>query len=208
MSASFADSLKKLRAARGLSQQQLATRLFVDRSTVARWESGDRAPDLVIVPRIAECLGVDTAVLFGAVRESEAPEIIVVDDERVALSGATTVLEQAFPSTAIVGFTRPSDAVAYAQAHTIAIAFLDIEIGRTNGLDLCRKLVECSPRINVVFLTAHREYSFDAWDTDACGFLLKPVTVEAVRAQVDKLRYPVAGLLTQHEASGQKRRVV
>ena len=41
----FSDSLKALRQSRGLSQQQLAAELFVNRSTVARWESGDRIPE-------------------------------------------------------------------------------------------------------------------------------------------------------------------
>ncbi len=194
MSASFAESLKSLRNARGLSQQQLATKLFVDRSTVARWELGDRMPDLAIVPRIAECLSVDAATLFSVVQESGAPEIIVVDDERIALSGAISVLETVLPEASITGFNRPSDALAYAQSNPVSIAFLDIEVGRTSGLDLCWALLERCPRANVVFLTAHREYSFDAWETGACGFLLKPLTPQAVLAQVQRLRYPVSGL--------------
>ena len=87
MDSTFADSLKSLRVARGLSQQQLATKLFVDRSTVARWESGDRMPDLAIVPRIAQCLDVDTATLLSVMQEGGEPEIIIVDDERIALRG-------------------------------------------------------------------------------------------------------------------------
>ncbi len=55
-------------------------------------------------------------------------------------------------------------------------------------------MLETRPHSNVVFLTAYREYSFDAWETGACGFLLKPITTEAVIAQIGKLRYPVVGL--------------
>lgn len=194
MGATFADSLKSLRAARGFSQQQLATKLFVDRSTVARWESGDRVPGLGIIPRIAECLDVDAATLLNAVQEDEAPKVIVVDDERIALSGAIPVLEEALPEATITGFSRPSDALAYAQANSVAIAFLDIEMGRSSGFDLCRELLELSPRTNVVFLTAYRDYSFDAWETGACGFLLKPITVEAAQMQLSKLRNPLPGL--------------
>lgn len=195
MGATFAESLKSLRNAKGLSQQQLAAKLFVDRSTIARWESGDRMPDLSILPRVAECLGVEIATLLSVVQESGPPEVIVVDDERVALAGAVSVLEEAFPLAAITGFNRPSDALVFAQAHPVAVAFLDVEIGRTSGLDLCRALLERCPRANVVYLTAHREYSFDAWQTGACGFLLKPLTTESVLAQAGRLRYPVSGLL-------------
>ena len=43
---------------------------------------------------------------------------------------------------------------------------------------------------NVVFLTSYREYSFDAWETGACGFLLKPLTPDTVRNQLSRLRHP------------------
>lgn len=201
MGATFADSLKSLRTSRGFSQQQLASKLFVDRSTVARWESGDRMPDLAIVPRIAECLKVDTATLLDAAQADETPKVVVVDDERIALTGAITVLEEALPDCAIVGFERPTDVIAYARIHPIAIAFIDIEMGRTNGLDLCRELLEVCPRANVVFLTAFREYSFDAWATGACGFMLKPITAEAMHDQMARLRYPVSGVLSDASAS-------
>lgn len=195
MSATFADSLKSLRKARGLTQQQLAMKLFVDRSTVARWESGDRVPDLALVPRIAECLHVDVARLLDVEQMNEPLRILVVDDERVAQLGAVAAIEEVLPQAMCAGFGRPSEALAYVQAHPVAIAFLDIELGRTSGLDLCRELLELSPCVNVVFLTAYREYSFDAWESGACGFLLKPVTPDAIRTQLMRLRYPVAGLL-------------
>ena len=57
-------------------------------------------------------------------------------------------------------------------------------------LDVCRKLLEINQRTNVVYLTAYRDYSFDAWDTGACGFLLKPIKPEDVKKLLAKLRYP------------------
>ena len=66
-------------------------------------------------------------------------------------------------------------------------------MGKVNGLDLCRDLLTINPRMNVIFLTAYMEYSFDAWDTGACGFLLKPVSETAVKKQLTKLRYPLKG---------------
>lgn len=195
MSTTFADSLKSLRIAKGLSQQQLAIKLFVDRSTVARWELGERLPDLAIIPRVAECLGVDAITLLSAVQANEPPRIIVIDDERTALLGAIAMLEKALPHAAITGFNRPSEAIDYVRAHPIAIAFLDIEMSHTSGLDLCQKILEIRPLTNIIFLTAYRDYSFDAWNTGACGFMLKPITTDSLFAQIRKLRYPVIGLL-------------
>lgn len=191
MSMSFAITLKKLRTEKGLSQQEMAERMYVTRSTVARWESGSRLPSAVVIARLAECLDTDVNMLMNAAAESEeAPNIIIVDDRKIVLSGALSVLETVLPNAVITGFTRPSEAVEYAKTNRIALAFLDIEMGKTSGLDLCRTLLEINPRTNVVYLTAYIEYSFDAWSTGASGFMLKPITEEGVREQLKNLRYP------------------
>ena len=187
----FAETLKKLRTNKGLSQRDLAERMYVTRSTVARWENGSRLPDAVMISRLSQCLGTDVNTLLSAVAESDdAPNVIMVDDRKIFLSGVLPILEEVMPGAIITGFVRPSEAIEYAKANRIALAFLDIEIGKTNGLDLCRTLLTINPRTNVVYVTAHIEYSFDAWSTGASGFLLKPITPEAVRAQLKNLRYP------------------
>ena len=99
------------------------------------------------------------------------------------------------PNANVVGFTKPSQVLAFFSENPVALAFLDIELGRTSGLELCREMLRLRPRTNVIYLTAFREYAFDAWDTGACGYLLKPLETETVRAQLSRLRYPVKGLL-------------
>ncbi|MBQ9694854.1 MAG: hypothetical protein IJV58_00310, partial [Oscillospiraceae bacterium] len=59
-----------------------------------------------------------------------------------------------------------------------------------SGLDLCRALLEINPCTRVVYLTAYPDYSLDAWDTGACGFMVKPLTPESVRGQLKMLRFP------------------
>ena len=58
MSQYFSDTLKKLRHKKGLSQLELADKMYVTRSTVSRWESGNRLPDAVMLYRLSEVLGV------------------------------------------------------------------------------------------------------------------------------------------------------
>ena len=191
MNRHFAQTLRRLRVERRLSQEQLAGRVYVTRPTVARWENGSRLPDAAMISRLAQCLGVDVNTLLSAAAESDvSPNVILVDDRKIVLSGALPILEEVLPGAAVTGFTRPSEALEYARANPVALAFLDIELGKVSGLDLCRTLLEINPRTNVVYLTAYVEYSFDAWGTGACGFMLKPITAEGVREQLKKLRYP------------------
>ncbi|MBR7070936.1 MAG: response regulator [Clostridia bacterium] len=187
----FADVLKKLRRKKGLSQSDIAKQMYVTKSTVSRWENGTRLPDAAMIKRLSEVLGADVNTLLSAAAESdECPNIIMVDDNAVILNGGLQIIEQVLPNASVTGFTKPSEAVEYAKANSVALAFLDIEMGSVSGLDVCRELLEVNPRTNVVYLTAYREYSFDAWNTGACGFMLKPITPEGVREQLKKLRYP------------------
>lgn len=191
MNARFAETLRKLRADRGLTQRELAQGMYVTRSTVSRWESGSRPPDAVMMSRLAQCLDVDVAVLLAAAVESdESPNVIMVDDRKIVLSGSLPVLEESMPSATIVGFTSPAEALEYARGNRVVLAFLDIELGKTSGFDLCRALLNTNPRMNVVFLTAYAEYSLDAWSTGASGFMVKPITPEGVCKQLANLRYP------------------
>ena len=194
MSQTFAETIRQLRTERGISQAQLAEQMYVTRSTVARWESGSRMPDAVMIARLAKCLGTNTEALFGLLSEEmETPNIIMVDDEGIILSGGLPVLEEVFPDANITGFTKPSEAIKYAQNNPVALAFLDIELGKHNGLELCGELQQINPQTNVIFLTAYMDYSLDAWKTGASGFIIKPITAAGIRNQLPRLRFPLGG---------------
>ena len=187
----FAETLKNLRKDKGLSQKQLGQQMFVNHSTIARWENGSRLPDAAMLSRLSVCLDVDAGTLLSAAMESdESPNVIMVDDRKIILTGGLPVLEEVMPDAAITGFTRPSEAIEYARAHRVALAFLDIEMGKMNGFELCHTLLEINPRTNVVYLTAYSDYAIDAWSTGASGFILKPITADDVRFQLENLRYP------------------
>ena len=191
MSELFAETLRRLRTERGLSQRELAREMYVAQSTVARWENGSRLPDAAMISRLAEHLGVDVGALMSAAAESDvSPIVIMVEDREVILTGGLSVLEKAMPDATVVGFEWPSEAVEYARGNRVSLAFLDIELGDESGFDLCRALLEANPRTNVVYLTAYADYALDAWGTGASGFMLKPITPEGVRAQLADLRYP------------------
>ena len=188
----FAETLRKLRTERGLSQAQLSEQLYVNRSTVARWENGTRLPDALMIARLSRILDVDLNTMLSlTVKADRSPCVIMVDDRKIVLNGGLPILREVLPDATITGFTRPSQAIEYAKTHVVSLAFLDIELGKTSGFDLCRSLLSINPYTNVVFLTAYVDYSFDAWGTGASGFMMKPITPEGVQKQLKTLRYPL-----------------
>ena len=191
MSNLFSEMLKKLRTEKGLSQTQLGERLFVNQSTIARWESGTRLPDAAMMALLSGALGVDVNTLLQAAAKSEeSPHVIIVDDEKIILSDSLTVLDEVMPAATIRGFMWPKEAIEYARMNQVALAVLDIELGTASGFDLCKTLLDINSRTNVVYLTAFPDYALPAWESKACGFMVKPLTPEKVRSQLENLRYP------------------
>ena len=105
MNTLFAETLKKLRKEKGLSQVQLGKQMFVNNSTVARWENGTRLPDAAMIARLSRVLDVDVSTLFTmAAKSDESPNIIMVDDNKVLLTDGLSVLEEVMPNATITGF--------------------------------------------------------------------------------------------------------
>ena len=191
MNNTFAEKLKQLRTKAGLSQQQLADKLHVDRSTIAKWENGSRQPDAAMISRLSERLNTDVFYLLHSFDHSDHPvRIVVVDDEKIVLNGSISALKKALPDTEVIGFSEPDEALACLGKNRVDLVLLDIEMGRFNGLDICREILDRSPNTNVIYLTAYREFAYDAWATGAVGFILKPLTDKRIGEMLRHLHYP------------------
>lgn len=200
MPESFAERLRRLRTEKGITQQKLASMMYVDRSSIARWENGLRVPDMVLLSRLAKCLGVKVSLLIpDETLSQDIPTVIIVDDEPPILAGGLSTLSEALPGAEITGFTKPREALEFALNHRIDLAFLDIEMGKTSGFELCEKLLSFNPFTNVVFLTAYPNYALSAWKTKAKGFLVKPLGIQEVTEQLEKLKISVP---SPHKKSG------
>jgi transcriptional regulator with XRE-family HTH domain len=176
---------------KGLSQIQLANLMFVNNTTISKWESGSRLPDAAMITSLARVLDVDVGKLFSPASESdESPNIIIVDDNKDILTYSLQIMEEVVPNAMITAYNWPQEAIEYAKTNRVDLAILDIELGKASGLELCHKLLEINPCTKVLYLTAYPDYALDAWDTDACGFMVKPLTQEVVRRQLKKLHSP------------------
>ncbi len=69
------ENIKRLRLARGLSQEEVAGKLHVVRQTVSKWETGLSVPDAEALLRLAEILSVPVSQLLGLEEESAAVDL-------------------------------------------------------------------------------------------------------------------------------------
>ena len=192
----FANKLKKLRTDKGISQQQLADMLVVSRSAVSMWELGTRLPDVSMILRLADCLGVENRELLDIFQESEdETNIIIVEDVPLLLRGTIRMLQEELPGVSITGFSSGKEALQFAQHHSVSVAFLDIELDdHMDGLRLAGELTAINSQTNIIFLTSHAEYLQQAVYDHCSGYILKPLSRERIRHELNNLRFPVRGL--------------
>ncbi len=69
----FPNVFKSLRMKSGLTQQQMADKLGLSRSTIGMYENGEREPSFEILENIADLFNVDMNYLIG---KKESTEII------------------------------------------------------------------------------------------------------------------------------------
>ena len=78
------ENMKALRKNKGLTQDELASRLNVVRQTVSKWEKGLSVPDAEMLQKIADVLGSDVSQLLGApIKQNENVDVIAEQLSRI-----------------------------------------------------------------------------------------------------------------------------
>lgn len=95
----FGTFLSQLRKEKGLTQKQLADRLFVSDKAVSRWECGNGFPDINQLQPLSEALDVSLSELLNAKRSAEPIADNAVAND--AIQSALNYSEQRIQSTRI-----------------------------------------------------------------------------------------------------------
>ena len=77
----FGEFVSKLRKERGMTQKELAEKLFVSDKAVSKWERGQSLPDITMLNPLADALGVTAAELLNCGKiEGEKVDVSQVDE--------------------------------------------------------------------------------------------------------------------------------
>ncbi|MEQ9187829.1 MAG: LytTR family DNA-binding domain-containing protein [Cryomorphaceae bacterium] len=110
---------------------------------------------------------------------------IVIDDHSSARSALTSLLASYCPQINVLAEAEDlTDGIRVLLAHRPQIVFLDVELKGHTGFDILKKID--AKDFEVIMVTAHATYAFDAFKHDARQFLLKPVVPEELMIAVQK----------------------
>ncbi|HTI08432.1 MAG TPA: response regulator [Puia sp.] len=122
---------------------------------------------------------------------------ILVDDELRGLSSLKKLVELNCPELQVIGECRNAPQAAQAILNLRPqLVFLDISMPGKNGFDLLNELRDI--HFEIIFVTAHSQYSLQAFRYSAVDYLLKPVDETLLAYAVHR----AAGRINTHDASG------
>ena len=113
---------------------------------------------------------------------------IAVDDEIYMLETLQEAVSASPDIDVVNAFSSCSAALAFVTENPVDIAFLDINMRGIGGLGLAEKLLALQPRCKIVFCTGHEEYAVSAFQLHISGYLMKPITPEALQKEIDHIK--------------------
>ena len=113
---------------------------------------------------------------------------ITVDDERPMLNALTDIVKSSPDIETVYDFSSCTAALEWISDNSTDVAFLDINMRGMGGLALAEKIIEIHPECKIVFCTGHEEYALNAIQLRCCGYLMKPITQEAVQKEIDHIK--------------------
>ncbi|WP_294784933.1 response regulator [uncultured Eubacterium sp.] len=117
---------------------------------------------------------------------------VLVDDEERALNLLRIMLTRydgfSVENDRIDTFTQPAEALDFIRHTSVDVIFLDIEMPVLNGIALGKQISqELDNPPEIIYVTAFPEYSLEAWDTDALGYILKPYDPKQISAVLNRV---------------------
>ena len=115
--------------------------------------------------------------------------IAICDDEPLVSDEMTALLADYMAGKPHIAYqlSRFADGPSLlAEVGGFDLIFLDIRMGPPDGMETARRLRKQDRRSLLIFVTALEEYVFDAFDVDACGYLVKPLDPSRFRRTMDR----------------------
>jgi two-component system LytT family response regulator len=110
---------------------------------------------------------------------------IVLDDEPIGREIIENFVKEIDFLELVDSFEDPVKALMFLENNKVDIILSDIQMPKINGLDLVKSLE--NPPV-IIFVTAHRDFALDGFETGATDYLVKPVRFDRFLKAVNKAK--------------------
>jgi two-component system response regulator AlgR len=105
-------------------------------------------------------------------------KLLIVDDEPPARERLRRLLEELDDCEVVAEAGNGEEALAYCGELRPDVVLLDVRMPGLTGIQVARHIDSLEDPPAVIFTTAYDQYAVDAFETEAVGYLLKPVRKE------------------------------
>ncbi len=112
--------------------------------------------------------------------------LLIVDDEELGRARLKRMLTTLGYEN-ITETSNAQEALEALKTQDFNIAFLDINMPQTSGLELAYELKYHQQNIAIIFQTAYSEHALEAFDIGAVAYLVKPYSIEQLKQSIERV---------------------
>lgn len=101
----------------------------------------------------------------------------------------------------LIGFQSSKQLTSHLSKNSLDILFIDIDMGEESGITTATNLTKSNPNLVIVFITGHREFTNEAFDIEAFGYILKPVEEKKIERVFKKAILQATAIKSQLPSS-------
>lgn len=132
---------------------------------------------------------------------SSGLRVLVIDDERPALTELTFLLERDVRVTEVHATDSSTEALRLLQHLEVDAVFLDVQMPGLTGIDLAQVLSRFKSPPVAVFVTAHDQHAVEAFELNAVDYVLKPVREDRLAEAVRRVQAAVRPESTEEQVA-------
>lgn len=102
--------------------------------------------------------------------------VIVIDDEKAMHLVMNRMLAEISGVVVVGCYQNAALALEHIRQEEIDLVFIDMMIGEDHGLEVARQLRATHSEVDIVFVTSHKEFAIDSFDSYPLDYMIKPVS--------------------------------
>ena len=115
-------------------------------------------------------------------------KVMLVDDEPQICMILEKIIEKQEDYQVVAKCQDFATALVNFRKYSPDVVFMDIDLSGDDGMECAKIMTELSPKVKIIFATAHSEYMANAFEIYAFDYLVKPFDMERVVRTLDRIR--------------------
>ncbi len=117
--------------------------------------------------------------------------IVVLDTDHFSTHIIKNCISKIDKDFKVDRFKVPEHALKFMEENKTDVLFTEVELAGIDGFTIAKKARFINPKINVIFVTNAEQYAVEAFKIHVSGFILKPVTTQKVKNELDNLWFKI-----------------